>query len=92
VTATVEDRIASRAKQAPPRVKNIETYWSKPPPEPSPRLLYWRRRFDAGWRPGRRIDGLSYYSKARYYGVYLWEYLNVIYWLPDEPPPGQEPR
>lgn len=62
----------------PPRVDNIETFWQHAPPERSPRCAHWLTRFDAGWRPNRRIAGMGYYESAEYYGVYIWEYINVI--------------
>ena len=57
----------------------VDEYWTSPPPEPSPRLAHWLAKFDDGWRPNRRISGLGYWGAAEFYGVYLWEYLNVIF-------------
>jgi hypothetical protein len=62
----------------PPRVKDVTEYWTKPPPEPSARLLYWRERFAKGWRPNIRIAKMGYHEKAEFYGVYIWEYLNEL--------------
>ena len=61
-----------------PRVDRY-AYWTERPPEPSPRLASWIDKINAGWRPNRRINSLGYDSSAEFYGVYLWEYLNVIY-------------
>ena len=63
---------------APPRVANIEAYWLDPPPEPSPRLKWWLARIAVGWRGNRRVLSQGYYSCAEYFGVYLWEWLNVL--------------
>ena len=68
----------------PPRVDNVERYWTEPPPTRSARCLMWESKIRGGWRPGRRINRLDYYSAAQWYGVYLWEYLNVISPLVDE--------
>lgn len=66
------------APPAPPRVANFEEYWAKPPPLPSPRLTYWLARFNAGWRPNRRISQMGYYEAAEWYGVWIWEYVKII--------------
>lgn len=62
----------------PPRIRDEERYWSDPPPEPSERCLYWVRQIDRGWLPNRRIGGIGYHGAAVWFGVYLWEYLNVL--------------
>jgi hypothetical protein len=53
-------------------------YWLEPPPEPSPKLAEWVSKIDRGWRPNRRIRTMGYDESAEFYGVYIWEYLNVI--------------
>lgn len=53
-------------------------YWLSPPPEPSPRLALWLVKINHGWRPNKRIRGLGYHEASNFYGVYIWEYLNVI--------------
>jgi hypothetical protein len=63
---------------APPRVRDHYEFWSNPPPEPSPRLLYWKARIAAGWRPGRFIRRMGYDESAEYYGVWIWEYTQVL--------------
>ena len=60
----------------PPRCGDSGSY--DKPPEQSARCTWWLARFDAGWRPNRRISGLGYYGAAIFYGVWIWEYLNVI--------------
>ena len=62
----------------PPRVNRYD-YWTDPPPGPSPRLAYWVEKIEAGWRPNRRISGMGYDCRAEFFGVYLWEYINVLY-------------
>jgi hypothetical protein len=63
---------------APPRVSDSYLFWVTSPPELSARCAWWTRRIRGGWRPGRRLRELGYDTSARYYGVYVWEYLNVI--------------
>lgn len=53
----------------PPRVDNVERFWSNPPPVQSPRCTHWIKRFANGWRPNRRISGMGYHESAEYYGV-----------------------
>lgn len=62
---------------APP-VDDIQKYWQNQPPDPSPRLMEWLTRLARGWRPSCGVRALGYYEASRYYGVYIWEYLNVI--------------
>lgn len=62
----------------PPPVQGHCQYWQDPPPAPSPRCEYWVRQIQRGWRPNRRIRMEGYYSSAEWYGIYIWEYLNVI--------------
>ena len=59
-------------------VENVMDYWLEAPPEPSGRLLQWLERIRNGWRPNRRISGMGYYEASEFYGVYIWEYLNVL--------------
>jgi len=62
---------------APPRVDRY-AYWTNEPPDRSARCAWWVSRFEAGWRPNRRVWRMGYDECAEYFGVYLWEYLNVI--------------
>ena len=62
----------------PPRVKDIQEYWVNPPPEPSLALTHWLQQLDAGWRPNKRIRTMGYHEKAEFFGVFLWEHLNVL--------------
>jgi hypothetical protein len=63
--------------QAPPRV-DPHAYWTSPPPEPSARCVWWQDRIRAGWRRNRRIASLGYSEAADHFGVYLWEWLEVL--------------
>jgi hypothetical protein len=62
----------------PPRVTDVTEYWTSPPPEPSARLPYWQARIEAGWTPNKRINKMGYHEAAEFFGVYIWEYLNVL--------------
>lgn len=53
-------------------------YWTEPPPSPSAGLKKWLAKIEAGWRPNRRIGGMGYDEASQFYGVYIWEYLNII--------------
>ena len=66
-------------EKKPAPVADVQEYWTKPPPSPSPRCTWWVSRIKAGWRPNRRISSMGYHSSAEFYGVYIWEYINVIY-------------
>ena len=57
---------------------DIQKYWADPPPEPSPNCVKWVAKIQGGWSPNRRIRTLGYYSSAEWFGVYIWEYLNVL--------------
>lgn len=63
---------------APPRVKNIEEYWTEPPAEQSARCTWWVERIRAGWKRNKRIHALGYYERAAFFGVYIWEQLHVV--------------
>lgn len=56
----------------------VTDYWGEPPPEPSPRLSEWIQKFNDWWKPNRRIRQMGYHKSAEFYGVYIWEYINVI--------------
>jgi hypothetical protein len=62
----------------PPAVDDRYQYWGEPPPERSPRCEWWVRQIEQGWRPNRRYLREGYDSASELYGVYIWEYLNVI--------------
>lgn len=63
---------------APPRVTDGERYWTTPPPEPSARCTWWVERIRSGWKGNKRTRTLGYYARADYFGVYIWEQLNVL--------------
>ena len=62
---------------APPRV-DIWAFQERAPPAPSARMLWWQDRIRAGWRRNRRISAMAYTEAAEHFGVYLWEWLNVL--------------
>ena len=62
----------------PAAVPDPDTYWNDPPPTQSARCDWWVRQIERGWLPNRRIRAEGYYSAAGWYGVYIWEYRNVI--------------
>lgn len=68
----------------PARVDDRYQYWTEPPPARSLRCEYWVRQIGRGWMPNRRISGECYDCSAEWYGVYIWEYLNVLYPLISE--------
>jgi hypothetical protein len=63
----------------PPRVANPYDFWTEAPPERSERCAYWLRQIEHGWRPNKYLAGEGYDAAAHWYGIYIWEYLNLIY-------------
>lgn len=57
---------------------NVTDYWQHPPPEPSPRLRKWLAKIAGGWKRNRRIGFMGYHEASEFYGVYIWEYFNVL--------------
>jgi hypothetical protein len=43
-------------------------------------LAWWLERINGEeqWRPNRRVRLMGYDEKAEWFGVYLWEYLEVL--------------
>lgn len=65
---------APRWGHKPLPVADVETYWSRPAPEPSERMAYWVRRYRMGeWEPNRWLRREGYYGRAVMLGVWLWE-------------------
>lgn len=62
----------------PPAVDDIYRYWADPPPDLSPRCRYWHARLRNGFAPNRRVRAMGYDEASRWYGVYVWEYLNIL--------------
>lgn len=56
----------------------IEDYWTDPPPEPSAGLKKWTAKIANGWTPNQRIRSMGYYTAAEFFGVYIWEYFNIL--------------
>jgi hypothetical protein len=65
-------------KAMPPRVDNVEAFWHRAPPERSARCSYWEDRIYEGWSPSKRVRAMGYYEAADFFGVYIWEWLNVL--------------
>jgi len=63
----------------PPKVENVEDYWVDKPPEISLRCLWWLARIEKGFTPNRRLRSFGREEAAEFYGVYIWEYLNLIH-------------
>lgn len=63
---------------APSKVGDVYKYWEDPPPEPSPRVLHWQKKIRDGWRPNARVRQMGYDEASTFFGVYVWEYFNVI--------------
>ncbi len=62
----------------PRAVEDVEQFWIEPPLFRSSRCEWWVKKIEAGWRPNRRISMMGYYESARFFGVFIWEYLHVI--------------
>lgn len=63
----------------PQPVNHISLHWETKPDRLSERCVYWVRQILRGWRPPRRIAGEGYYGATEWYGVWLWEYLHVLF-------------
>lgn len=63
----------------PPPVDDSYRYWGDAPPELSDRCLWWVRQISRGWQPNKHIRRECRDCSAQWYGVYLWEFINVIY-------------
>lgn len=63
----------------PPRVADHYTYWGDEPPEVSARCQYWLRQIERGWRPNGEISSKCYDCSAEWFGVYIWEWTNLIW-------------
>lgn len=62
----------------PTAVVDRYRYWTDRPPLLSDRCVYWLEQIERGWLPSRRVRREGYDSSAEWYGVWIWEYLNVI--------------
>lgn len=63
----------------PPPVADRYESWGEQPSAPSLRCVYWLRQIDAGWRPNCSLQRMGYDEAAGWYGVYIWEYLHVLW-------------
>ena len=64
----------------PPRVEveHCSPQDYEKPAEVSERCLWWLKRFEEGWRPSRRIGMMALTDSAEFFGITIWEYMNVI--------------
>lgn len=76
--------------EMPPPVDDRYRYWNERPPEFSARCLYWIDRLNSyghpnsyDWRDVQALypeDGCAGYdANAEHFGVYMWEWFNIIY-------------
>lgn len=63
---------------SPEAVKSVWEYIEAAPDTASPRALWWVERINNGWRPNRRVKSFGYEEASKFYGVYIWEYVNII--------------
>ena len=63
----------------PPRVEDRYRYWVEAPPELSARCRFWLDAIERGFRPNRRWRQEDYDTSAGLFGVYVWEYLHVLW-------------
>jgi hypothetical protein len=62
----------------PPKVEDHYKYWGDPPPETSERCKWWLRQIERGWKPNRRVRAECYDCSAEWYGIYIWEFTELI--------------
>lgn len=55
-----------------------DLYWDTAPPHPTPILEHWLFNIEKGWRPNNRVRKMGYHDSARFYKVYIFEYLYRI--------------
>jgi hypothetical protein len=63
---------------SPARVKDHYEYWANPPPILSAKCTYWLVRIRNGWKRNNRILKMGYDESAEFFGVYIWEYINIL--------------
>ena len=57
---------------------DVTQYWETPPPERSSNCMEWMEKIASGWRPNKRIRQMGYHEAANFFGVYIWEFANVL--------------
>lgn len=62
----------------PARVGDRADFWANAHRTRSERCIAWEARIRAGWRPNRRLSQMGWEEKAKWYGVYNWEYIEVL--------------
>lgn len=68
-----------RPKPAPINDDAYRYFGQIAPPELSERCKYWVRQIERGWLPNKHISRNGYSGATEWYGVYVWEYVNVLY-------------
>jgi hypothetical protein len=64
--------------EAPPRVTDVTEHWVNEPDVVSERCLWWVDRIRKGFTRNRRLSQFGYYEASEFYGVHIWEYLNIL--------------
>jgi hypothetical protein len=54
-------------------------FWTNPPPTMSARCSWWVDRVRGGFRRNKRLKVMDYSDSAAFFGVYVWEWLNVLW-------------
>lgn len=62
----------------PPPVLERDEVWGFAPLQISERCAWWLQQLENGWRPPRRVSGLGWDGQAQWFGVYAWEWRNLI--------------
>jgi hypothetical protein len=57
---------------------DVTQYWEAPPPQRSTNCNKWLARFADGWKANRRIRQMGYHEAADFFGVYIWEFTNLL--------------
>lgn len=61
-----------------PKVDDATEYWDEPPPMASPRCIFWKTKIRSGFRANYRIRKLDFEEASDFFGVYIWEYVNIL--------------
>ncbi len=62
----------------PPAVEDSYQYWTELPTKFSPRCIWWLAKIERGWRANRRIRQMGCEEAARWFGVFIAEYTDLI--------------
>lgn len=70
----------------PPAVEDHYAHWNDPLPVRSERCRWWEHQIARGWRPNKYLRREGYDTSSQRYGVYIWEYINVLAPTLHDPP------